>query len=98
MWKKIIGIICVVIGCLLFYYGYDITRQMNEARGKIAGSKSSPFIPKNPITGQIEKNIKEKYYQEVDSYQIYVTICYIGGTVFVAAGGIIFIWGFKKKK
>ncbi len=98
MYKKISGIVCLVIGCLLLYFGYDISNQMNDARQKISKSGSGGLIPKNPITKQVEKTVKKKYYQKVDAYQIYVNLCYIGAPIFLVVGGALVFLGFRKKR
>ncbi len=96
IYKRIVGIIAIIVGMILLYFGYDISRQMDEARGKISRGKS--MLPRNPITNQIEKNVKRKYYQKVDSYQIYVTLCRVGGISFIVAGGVLILISFRKKR
>jgi len=99
--KQISGIICILIGIGLLISGFYGRHRMEEARRQIA-SASPPkgILPRTPITEGIEKEItegvKQKYYREVDKYELPVMLLFIGGGVFIV-GGLVLL-SLKKKK
>lgn len=97
-WKKICGIVCLVIGIALLVGGFygkmtlsDYRRQVGEA--SIGGG----YVPKNPITGKIESNVKSHYYREIDSYEPLVNLMFVGSGIFVI-GGIVFLVLDRKRR
>ncbi len=100
--KRIIGLICIVVGIgLLFYAGYGKER-MASARQEISDTKvDQGLIPDNPITDPIKENIeqgiKAKYYRKVDSYEPLIQLLTIGGWILIGGGVILLIFGRNKK-
>ncbi|NGX26837.1 MAG: hypothetical protein K940chlam6_00762 [Chlamydiae bacterium] len=100
--KRISGIICILIGIVLLCLGFYGKHRMEEAREQIASARApSGIIPKNPITDPIQKDItegiKEKYYRQVDQYELPVMLLFIGGGVFIVIGIFLLSFGRPKK-
>jgi hypothetical protein len=89
--KRISGIIAIVIGCAMLAGGYYVKSEMKTARGDI--DTTFKFVPKNPVKGAV----KGRLYGEVDKYQIYATLLFIGSGVFIVGGGALVVFGRNKK-
>ncbi len=74
---------------------------MGEARRQIASTQPpKTIIPKNPLTDRITKDVtksvKEKYYRQVDEYELPVMLCFVGGGIFTVLGIVLVALSRKK--
>lgn len=90
-YKLISGLIILAIGIVLLIYGFYGVYRMTEARGKIDTATS--YIPEKRVKGFV----KERLYGEVDKYKLPVTLCFIGGVVFIVVGGTLIYLSRRKK-
>lgn len=101
--RKIIGIICLLIGLGLLGYGYYGKQEIAKAREQISSAKapSEGILPENPVSEYIEKPIvegqKAKYSREVDQYELPVNLMLIGGGVFTLIGILLLVIPKKKR-
>ena len=89
-YKQLISIGVIVIGLVLLGFGIYGSNEMAKARGDI--DTVTGIVPKNPFTGTVKKGLHGK----VDEYILPVTLCYIGGVLCIALGGISF-YLFRRK-
>ena len=89
--KFISGIVILLVGVVLLCYGFYGTSRMQSARQDI--KTATGIIPDNPF----KTPVKDSLNQKVDSYQTPVTLCYVGGVVFILLGGFLVFWSMKKK-
>jgi len=90
-YKKIIGIIILVIGLALIGYGIHSKRRISAARKDI--EKFTKPFSHNPFGKVIEKDIKGKAGQ----YDTQVMWLFISGAVLVIVGGVVIIFGRKRQ-
>nr|NGX59612.1 hypothetical protein [Chlamydiota bacterium] len=48
------------------------------------------------ITKDVTKSVKEKYYRQVDEYELPVMLCFIGGGIFTVLGIVLVAISRKK--
>ncbi len=89
-YKRIIGVIVLVIGVVLIIFAADAMKRISSAKNAVSGA--SGFMPNNPagnmVTGSMEKAASQ--------YDVPVMICLIGGIVLVLVGGGMAIFCRKK--
>lgn len=90
-YRKTGGLVAILIGLILIGYGIYGSYRMFEARQDI--DSKTKYIPGASVRGFIQ----EEFHGEVDKYKMPVTLCYIGGIVFLL-GGIFFVRGSSKKR
>lgn len=90
-YKKIGGLVAILIGLILLGYGIYGSYRMYEARQDI--SSTTKYIPGESVRGFFQGGLNH----EVDKYKVPVALCYIGGVVFLL-GGLIFVRRFSKKR
>jgi uncharacterized membrane protein len=98
--RKLIGILCILVGAALLAFGFYGKSEMAKARHKISSAKAPEIIPSNPITDPIQKDIeegiKQKYYAQVDAYETPDLLLFIGGGVLLLIGLILLLIGRRK--
>lgn len=86
--KKIISMILVLLGLILFGLGLYVNHRINQAKGAIHAT--SGFLPDNAIDREIRDSIDSK----LGAYRIPIIVALTGGTVLVILGTGMF---FRKK-
>jgi hypothetical protein len=89
-YKRIGGIISILIGVVFLGYGIYGSYRMHEARQDI--DSKTKYVPGQGFRGAIQKEL----HNEVDKYKGPVLLCYIGGVVFLL-GGLFFVRGSSKR-
>lgn len=82
-YKKIGGVISFILGIVLVCYGFYGTYRMIEAKQDI--SQKTSYIPGEGTRGFVQ----ERFYGEVDKYKLPVTLCYVGGALFLIIGYVL---------
>lgn len=91
-YKRIIGIIVLIIGIVLIGYALHYMKEISEAKGEI-GSYTKPFS-KTPIGKAVQDTLMSK----ASEHDNQVRWLLIGGITFVVVGGIVIIFGRSSKK
>jgi len=89
-YKRIIGIIVLIIGIGLIGYALHSMKEISDAKSDIT-TYTGPFS-KNPIGKAVEDTLMEKASQ----YDVEVKWLLIGGITLVVVGGIAIIFGRKR--
>lgn len=87
--KKIISLITILLGLVLFGLGLYVNHRINQAKGAI--DMASGFLPDNAIDRQIRGSIDSK----LGSYRIPIIVSLTGGAVLVILGAAMF---FRKSR
>jgi len=82
-YKKIIGLVAFLIGIVLLGYGLYGSYRMLEEKHDI--ESKTRYVPGETVRGAV----RNEFYAEVDKYTTPVTLCYIGGVVFLIGGIVI---------
>lgn len=78
--KKIVGIVVIIIGLIIFLLGLYAKSRVNEARSNV--QKSSGMFGDNPVNKQINNAIESK----IGSYDSPVFWTIIGGVIIMVIG------------
>lgn len=89
--KKIGVCVAILIGFILLGYGIYGSYRMFETRQDI--DSKTKYIPGESVRGFVP----EEFHGEVDKYKLPVTLCYIGGVIFLL-GGLFFVRVISKKR
>lgn len=107
--KKVIGILVLLGGISTLLFAFYIQTQLNQGKRTVeqaqkAVDKGSILFKINPVTEEMGKGISNAAQKKIDEgkreiiyYQGVVQQLLIGGAIITLVGGLIILWGMKKK-
>lgn len=89
--KKVIGIVVLIAGIVLFLYSLNAKQRIAAAKGE-AGTLTG-FLPKNSEGDYIGGKIKNA----TEQYDTIVQILFVGGIILIVVGGGMLFIGRRKR-
>lgn len=78
--RRILGYLSLLVGVVLLIYGIYGSYKVAEAKKDIADK--TEYVPGKPLRGMVQDELNRK----ADKYKIPVSLCYVGGVVFLVGG------------
>lgn len=108
-WKRILGIIVVVLGIACIFFSNYITDQVNEGKGQIKSAQKkvdtgTGILSLSPYTKDVGEKLSDSAQKKIDEGKAQVTYyegiagqLQVGGIVLIIAGAVLIIIGRRKK-
>ena len=90
--KRIVGIVAIVIGVVLFLFGLHAKNRVLEVRQSI--NQSSGMFPNNPVNKGINSALEHK----IGEYDGPILMSLIGGGILMVAGIAMVVFCNKKRR